>query len=438
MAEEPIIDLDESRDLPDEPVRSRDGATGRLRLIGFAALAMACVIAFGGGARPPAPALTHLGVIKWPAGALRDGRSPVLAAGLVMAEIGGDVLAYRPDGRPAWRSRPSTDISEGVRSSAIYAWEDSILLVHATLRVDTGGARAAAMLGIALDPATGRERWRTNGIPERVGDLLMVTGDRLDGPRSRAIYRRLPDGLLWTVPPARTVVADAATDALLALTDDGVFTEYQLSTGTPRRTAQLRLPHLAPVEDELSMELFRDRLILRALKISGPELAIQTLSYDRATLRPVEPSPLDRFLSVQECGSVLCASTFERTYILDSDSLAELWRTEPGEFPSWTGGGLILRSGSVRLLDERTGRDRMDIGGWTAVFDSSRSPRYRLEMPTLVTQPADKRTYVARLTGTSILVVGVIAEQLRDCQLHEGFLACSTDHDRTGIWHLRG
>jgi len=224
---------------------------------------------------------------------------------------------------------------------------------------------------------------------------------------------------------------------LLALTDDGLFTEYQLSTGTPRRTAQLRLPHLAPAEDELSIGLFRDRLILRAVKVSGPELAIQALSYDRATLRPADPSPLDQFIGVDECGPVLCASTFEKTFILDRDSLAELWRTEPGEFPAWTAGGLLLLSDSVRLLDERTGQVRMDTNGWTAVADFHRSSRYQEAMPTLVTQQAGQRTYVARLTPRAIRVLGAISQRLLDCQVHEGLLACRTADNSTGMWRLR-
>jgi len=283
MADERIIDLGYP-DLLGEPERPRRSDVGRVRLIGLAALTLTFVAALGGAARPPAAALTHVGLITWPRGALAEGWLPMLAAGLLMTEVEGEVFAYHPDGRLAWRSRPITDPNGDPAFYNLIVWEGSILLVHGSLRMVGQGARASAIVSVALDPATGRERWRMEGTLQRVGDLVMVTGDPWDGPRGRRIYRFLPDGLLWTVPPARMIVADTETDALMTLTDEGLFTEYQLSTGTPRRSAQLRLPHVGPGEESLSLQQFRDRLIVRVSRFSPAIPLTETLSYDRATL----------------------------------------------------------------------------------------------------------------------------------------------------------
>jgi len=305
MTEERIIDLDYS-DLPDQPERLRRGVVGRLRLIGLAVLALLCLAAFGGAARPPAPAFTYAGLITWPKGALENGRLLTLASGLAMVDLEGEVFAYDPDGRLAWRSRPFIDPAEGLTSYRIDTWEGNVLLVRSVLLVVAGNTRPSGTVSVALDPASGRERWRVKGTPTRVGNLVMVTEDQRDGSRSTRIYQSLPDGLLWTVPPAPIVATDPGTDALMTLTDEGLFTEYQLSTGTPRRSAHLRLPHLIPAEHELTMRLFRDRLILRVADFSRPERAVQTLSYDRATLQPATLSPGDQLPLVNGCGPVQC------------------------------------------------------------------------------------------------------------------------------------
>lgn len=432
MAEGRIIDLGFA-ELPDEPEWPRRIAAARLRPIGLAALVLICVAALSGAVRPQA-ALTHLGVITWPASALPDGQPPTIAAGLAMAQVDGEVLAYHPDGRLAWRSRPIAKPLDNLAAYSFYPFEDSILLVLVTLSIGSGLERPRAVVSVALDPATGKERWRVDGVPARVGDLFIVSSS-WDGSAGRAVYRRLPDGLLWTVPQARTAVFEAATDTLMTLTDEGLFTEYELSTGKPRRTSHLDLPHLDPAPDDLIMEIHRDRLFLRARRYSGPDPVTLTQTYERTSLRPAPPSPMDRYQWVYECGPVLCASTYDRTYILDKDSLAELWRTEVGEFSAvWTEDGMMIEWPSVRLLDERTGQVRLDAYGWLPARSRYWPPPDR--MPSLMIQPIGERTYVGRLTPRAVQVIGVIPQRLLECQADEGLLACRMDNEHTTMWRL--
>jgi hypothetical protein len=432
VEQERIIELDGS-DLLDEPEGLPPSRIRSVRRIGFAALALVCLAAFGGAARPPAPTLSPLGSITWPSGLSPSRQPPMLASGLVMAELGDQVLAYHPDGRLAWRA-PLKIGPALVRSSSIAIFDDGIVLTRGALRLEAQIAQSQGVVSVGLDPATGRERWRIEGTPYRVGDFVLVTENGEVGPTRWRIYRRLPDDLLWTVPPARAIETDLATDSLMTLTDEGLFTEYQLSTGKPRRSAKLTVPRLDPAADTLTIQVTHDRLTFRAMRFIAAETSTQTLSYDRASLQPSAAQPLDRFTQVVECGPVICGLTYERTYILDRDSLAELWHTQRGEYLVWTGTGLLRTSDPARLLDERTGQVRLEADGWTTVFDflwTSARP-----MPVHLIQQVGQRTFVARLTPQGIRVLGSIPQPVRDCQVHDGLLACTTQGSRTGVWRL--
>lgn len=429
MEQEQIIDLDVGRD----PADRADGLS--LRWIPTVLLVPVCLALFTGAVRTPAPALSQVGVIPSFSGALPDDSPPTLAAGLVVAEVQGEVFAHYPDGRPAWRTRPLPDPAGQTAIYQIGEWEDSILLTRITIGVVEDSPRQTDLVSAGLDPATGRVRWQVAGSPKRAGGLVVVTSEPWAGLTSPRVYRSLPDHLLWTAPTVRAVALEAATDTMLTLTDQGHFTEYELSTGTPRRTARLRLPHLASNE-ELTMRLFPDRLTLGATSSSRAGPASQPLSYDRATLQQAAPSPLDRYTGLAECGPVLCASSSESTHILDRGSLAELWRARTTDNPTWTESGLLLHAAEPRLVDARTGEVRVDASGWTPVSNLRRSSSAREVMPALMTLRIGRRTYVARLTPRSIQVLGTIPQGLNGC-FHRGtLLACRAFSGRTEVWRL--
>ena len=432
MADETIIDLGYAEPL-DPTERALGTTVERGRLIGVGLLVLVCLIALGGAALPPAPSFTQVGLITWTGGPLRDDYLPSPIAGLVLTAIDGEVLAYHHDGSPAWRSQPALPPTEEQAFYNLAEWDGSILLMRITLRrIADGVPSSASIESVALEPATGRERWRLQGAPRRIGDLVMVSGDPWEHGQSARIYRSLPGDLIWSVPPTRVNAVDPATDTLATLTDEGLFTEYQLSTGAVRRSARLRLPHVASAgQEELTMRLFPDRVSLRANQYS-PEQIEQVISYDRATLQPALLSLVDQVLGLQECGPVLCASTFERVYILDKDSLTELWRARPDDFPTWTNGGLLLQSNEPRLVDERTGRTLVDISGWEIVY--TRPGFYEKPTFALLIRRVAQRTYVARLKPQAIDVLGAIPQGLRECQADDDVLLCKTDDGKTALW----
>jgi hypothetical protein len=431
MAEERIIDLGYADPLG-EPERSRPTVVGRLSRVGLGLLLLACLATFGGSAVPPASAFTRVGVIRSD-GDVPDNGTPTPVAGLVVTTTMADeVVAYHPDGRLAWRT---TSVWEPTEERDLYEtieWDGDILQTRTGGRMVARDVRAVDVESVALDPATGRELWRMRGVPRRAGELILVSEEPFDSTKGMRVYRSLPDGLLWTAPPIRMTGVDPATDTLLTLTEQGHFTEYQLSTGKVRRSAELRLPHVSSQLEELSMLLWRDRLILRASAPLMTQPLERAMSYDRATLRPLAQSPLDQVRRVQECGPVLCASSFERTYILDNDTLAQLWYTTPS-FISWIPSGLLLWSDRGRLVDERTGRSRVDASGWEPVL-YRRGSTTEMSMSALLTRRVGKRTYVARLTPEAIQVLGIVPQRLSDCRHYHELLWCQTDDDQIEVW----
>jgi hypothetical protein len=432
-----IIDLGYAEPL-EEPERPLDTAIGHLRLIGIGLLALVCLVTFGGASRPPLPAFTQVGLIPWNYGSLPDDRLPTVAGGLVLSSVGDEVIAYHVDGRLAWHSRLTLDPSGDPGFYDVGEWDGGPLLTRITLPRLSSRPQPARLESVALDPVTGKERWRVEGSPRRIGDLVMVSGDPWTSVRGVRVYRSLPDDLLWAAEPARMTAVEAATDTLMTITDTGLLTDYQLSTGSVRRSVQLTLPHAAPdpADEELSMRLFGDRLILRAMGHLGPQPDEKVLSYDRATLRQIASVPLDGLLGVEECGPVICANNFEQMYFLDKDTLTELWHTQIGDFPTWTTAGMLVQFGGLRLVDERTGQTRVDVSGWTIAYNRGRQSGQ--PVPALMTRRVGTRTYVARATTQTLEVLGVIPQGLNECQSHLDLLLCRTDSSGTAVWRLAG
>lgn len=437
MAEERLIDLgygDVDGDWLEEPERRPRNPVGQSRLIGVATLVLVCLIVIGGAALPPPAMLTHVGLVKW-LDMPRDDRMPSIAAGLVTMPIDGEVLAYHPDGRPAWKSRPVFSPTAEPSFFDVFELDGYVALARVTLRriTSNSGPRSVGTETVALDPATGQERWRLPGAPTRVGDLVMMMSEASGEARSVRIYRSLPDGLIWTSPEARMTTADPAQDALFTLTDQGLLTEYALSTGTVRRTAALKLPHVNVLE-QLNLRVFRDRMVVQAIDYNTQIPVERSLSYDRATLQPVAQTPMDRLLGMEECGPVLCGYGDERPYILDRDTLEVLWRAPPNGFIIWTASGLLHSGGSLRLVDERTGQTRVDATGWEPVYYRRRSSRD--VAPAVVIRRFNDRAYIGHLTPRGIRVLGSVQRELRECQSYQDLMVCRAANGGAEVWRL--
>lgn len=434
MPEEPIIDLGYA-EVPDEPDRPLRATVGHLRPIGAVALVLVCLLFVGGAAQPPPALLARLGVVDWSDGRVVDDRMPNLVAGRLVMPAGDEVLAYHPDGRLAWRSRPDFDYGSDPGFFDIFELAGAVAVVRLSLRsFSSGTSRASALETLGLDPATGRELWRLEGAARRIGDFFVSYGEASDGEQRARVYRSLPDELLWSTPAARIMAADPATDALMTVTGDGIFTEHALSTGAVRKTGRMQMPQVASAEGTVGLRVLRDRLIVYSLQYGMNEPTVQAQGYDRATLQPLAQAPVDLFVGTDECGPVLCGFSYKEVSIVDRDTHAVLWRAATGESLVWSTSGLLAGDSKLRLVDPRTGRTLVDASGWEAVYHLRRSPGQ--QAPAVVIRRLDDRTYVGHLTPQGIRVLGSVPRLLRDCQSYQDLMVCAAPRDGAEVWRL--
>lgn len=436
MATERIIELDLEPGSPSGP--PPPGRPGALRLTGFALVVALCAATLGAAAGPPVPLFTHLGFVMPPTPASLAERPSdrTLVGGLLLVQQGFDLIAFAPTGERLW----ATHFDGGFTSLNYRMWQGNLLVMMDSLihYAGEGYAGRATIDTVALDPATGAQRWRVDGAVRQAGDVVVVD----DGVHAKRVYRTLPSDLLWTVPPSLASTVDAKGGAIFAITEEGVLTEYELRTGVVRASAQVEVPHVTgppgvgPRNELISIEVIGDLVLLRAERIIVFEEGLpQMRAYDRATLRPATNASYDYVLMVN-CGPVVCAMRDERMSILDPDDLRELWRAPFGQFPYWNGSMLIV-SGQfaesyVRVLDPRTGRILITLDEWRPVEQWDLSPeRTWLTRPT-----ASGVTSVGMLESTGLRVIGTLPMRLADCQTDGRLLACIAPDGRIEVWRM--
>jgi hypothetical protein len=421
MSGDRIIELDDRWDHLDdgpEPVRRRFAL--RARPVLAVVLALLCLATLVASRRPPLPPLSLISFLTMP----REGGiepSPgemTLAAGLLLVQTGGRLVAFEPDGSVRWRA--TMGANDGY--SGYWLWQGHLLVERNT---------ADDVTTIALDPATGAERWRLPGFPQPVGDLFVVD----NGRDRKQIYQSLPLGLLWTVPESRSSTVDEKAGSLWAITTGGVLTEYDLRTGTVRRSATVKVPQVEGAGDEFYLLPFDTRIMLRAQRYGTNGLPVfETLSYDRETLQPAS-TPLAQFDYLGDCGPVWCAYIGERVSIVDRVSLAQLWQAPEGEFPYWVGTGMIITpTQRARMVDPLTGRLLVDLEGWNPAGTRVATGTPQLSWMTKFVGP--KRTLVGRLTSNQLQVVGSLPHQVVECQADGDLLACVIADGRIGVWRI--
>jgi hypothetical protein len=442
LSESRIIELDAEWDLLESPEPQRTRAMTRMRGLAAAVIVALCLGTLGAGAKAPVPPLTLLGLVKRPnSGAPLQTTDMRLAGGMLLAQTGGALVAIDPTGRQRWRAR----FDMGRDSYLNYwMWQGNLIVERMEL-VGYGDGEYAGLsttTSIALDPVTGAERWRAEGSLQAAGDVIIVD----DGAHPRRVYRSLPSDLLWTMPATLAWEVNVARNAVYAVTPDGTFAEYDLHTGALRASGKVDVPVVAdgktsPVgryPDALSLQVFEDRLVLRAQRFGefGPMPAV-TLVYDRMTLQPI-PSARDQFEAVLECGPVLCAMSGEQMSILDKEEFVELWRPQPGEYPYWVGSHLMISGHSSvdasKVVDPRTGRVLLQLDGWVPIGLHDRptdaSPLW------LTRSVAPNYTRVAVLQGSAPRVVGSVPFELTNCELEGDLLACGVADGRVGVWRV--
>jgi hypothetical protein len=427
------LDVDPSEDPLAGPPPRRAGA---LRLIGFAIVVALCAATVGAAGRPPVPVFTYLGFVERPTPSSLGVSPPDWAVvdGMVLVQQGFELIAFASTGQRLWAVR----FEDGFMTLNYRMWQGNLLVMLNSLihYAGEGYASRSTIDTVALDPATGAQRWRVDGAVRQVGEVVVVD----DGVNAKRVYRSLPSDPLWTVPSSLASTVDAKGAAIFAVTAEGVLTEYDLRTGAVRASRTVEVPHVTdspaagPRNEVISIEVFGDRVLLRAERLIVFEEGLpQMRVYDRATLSPATTKS-NGFDLMVNCGPVVCAVRGEQLSILDPDDLRELWLPPRGQFPYWNGSMLIVKGqlaeSFVRVLDPRTGRILMTLDEWKPVEQRDFSAS-----ETWLTRPTPfGTTSVGVLESTGLRVIGTLPMRVAGCQADGRLLACVVPGGRIGVW----
>ncbi|OZV79241.1 hypothetical protein CA850_17680 [Micromonospora echinospora] len=361
-----LIDLGEVRDDPEPAVRPRPGVPRPWRV----ALVLGLVLATLAGAAP-AP-----------------GRVSVTVPGRAGAEafLAGDqlvVVGPRSGGVPGGRELTVYDLPDDGRAapSTLRArWRRTVpdapriwpmaAAAGVLLVTSNDGGRESA-LTVALETATGRERWRQPGSPMLTegGRVLLTVRSGEDGqsvrvvdPATGSVFWSVPgrptwtdhrfaergiDRLVWILPSGRIEVRDADTGRLLA--------------GAP---VDLGAPDVG-VGGQVTGDL------LLAVRIDPPTLTAYGL--DRLDRRWTVDLPSVAY--VTSCGTALLCSWEQAGGVraLDRATGRTVWH-DPRWLAGFPVGDRLVATTSVSpvreevvLLDLATGRELANLGSWNGL-----------------------------------------------------------------------
>ncbi|MEU4641382.1 PQQ-binding-like beta-propeller repeat protein [Micromonospora sp. NPDC023814] len=425
-----LIDLGELRDEPDGETRLPRPplAVGRpLRIT----LVLALLVATLAGAAPAPERFSFVVPARLGSEAFLDG-GWLYVVERAEDEPGGtvDVRAYAlpartpADGRapaPLWRAR--------VPAAGRFWQVQSVpgVVLFSVTREQTLGET------VALDPATGRERWRQPGHPwpDLAGTLLVQTADSVrsvDPVSGRALWsvRTPPEG-------AHFGVRDGLIARIVLLMADGRAEVRDPRSGDLLHAADLR-PDRQPA---FGQTVVTDDLLL----VVQPQAGVVT-AYGLDGLRPRWETRVPLVEHVIDCGELLCAAgQTGELRALDPATGAVRWTAEGrmGVLSGREGRLLALAPGSTgerfSVLDAATGRQVADLGTWQL-------------MPW---QDADRLLAVRPAAFGGGLVVGeldVVAGRSRvvdvlrdasgDCRGGTGTVLCRLRTGEYGVWRFRG
>ncbi|MEV6595412.1 PQQ-binding-like beta-propeller repeat protein [Actinoplanes sp. NPDC051346] len=420
-----VIDLGLARGEPDE----YDTPVGRTVPRWFAPLLIAVIVLLGSAASaaPPPPALSPVLSLRFgPADPftltdtgdllaqslgrlaaydLGDGRMRWQArseAPSYRLRIGGGLVLLRPYSGGAYSDRGTTAVSlaDGSarwrRSGSIVtvAGSDTLLAVS-TVRSYGPGRRVQGPVE-AVDPATGRTRWRVD-VPS-TAVLLGVPGS--------------------TGQPAR----------MLLLHDSRVAAVHDLATGAVLAHAELPAADYGPENPVVSGGF----LLLRHPATTGSAVS----AYD-LTLRQRWTRPAGFAFGVTACGRLACLVGPDGVRAVEVSDGVEAW-FRPGWRSVEQHGGLIIAYGTtagdadpVGIIDPATARVLTDLHGWRPVPGTGGD-----HLLVARTTGGDGRTMVAiaapgdaRPRPLSDLPAGT-----GDCQVGSGRLVCRTTSGELMIW----
>ncbi|MFG3696651.1 PQQ-binding-like beta-propeller repeat protein [Micromonospora sp. NPDC047620] len=426
-----LIDLGELRDEPDgeTPLPRPPRAVGRpLR----AALVLALLVATLAGAAPAPERFSFVVPARLGSEAFLDG-DRLYVVERAEDEPGGtvDVRAY---------TLPARTPADGRAPAPL--WRARLLAPGRFWQVQTGpGVVLLSIAGdqsvgqtIALDPATGRERWRQAGYhwADVAGTLLMQDAGALrsvDPASGRA---------LWSVPtPPEGVhfgLRDGLVERIVLVSSDGRAEVRDPRSGGLLYAAELRLDG----QPAIGRVMTTDDLLL----VLWPRNGVVT-AYGLDGLRPRWEARVPMVEHVTDCGEVLCAAGQTGGFhALDPATGAVRWTAEGwmGVLSGREGRLLAHAPGSTgerfSVLDAATGRQVADLGTWQLMPWHDATDRFLAVRPAasgggLVVGELDV------VAGRS-RVVDVLRDASGDCRGGTDTVLCRLRTGEYGVWRFRG
>ncbi len=419
-----VIDLGElhQADQPLAPAPPRRPAPRLPLLVAVLLVALAPLVA-----STPLPVRDAL-VIPAPLGSDRIVHGELVLVVNPPERIGGDrsVTAYQlSSGVAAWRA--PLPISGEFRG----------FVVGADLLFLTGyDARSRLGLTVALDPATGAQRWQQPGFPLRTAGAGLILENRdYDGTETLRAVDACCGALRWQegVPrqgPAYGVT-DAGVDRVVLTYPSGVVSVLDAETG-----AQLVAADLAGVAD----------LPAGAIQVAAGLLLVvdgtRVTAYGLDRLDRRWQASVPGAVTARECGGAVCLQSRAGSLrALDAASGRPLWRLD-GRNNAWELGGrlLVARIGvtgtgrpDLAVLDPATGRARVELGRWELARSS------RPDGPLIGVRPhPGGGLFVAELDtpAGAVRPLDVLPGAAGDCEVTGGHLLCRRHDGSLGRWPL--
>jgi outer membrane protein assembly factor BamB len=387
----------------------------------LAAVALLCVAAIGGSARP-APTMIRPG---WSIPFDRTSIVKVTPGTVFILSTGGgsQVTAYDlGNGAVRWSKR--LPMSRGRMTAA----ESGALMVPVGPAGDTEAT-------VALDRRTGAEMWR---LP---GDVVHATPETalLAGPDATMRQVRIADGAeIWSRPLGHAVSwtilgPEPRSVRIVIAAPDGRVQVLRLSDGALLSHGRLPTSVGVPVKEDAGV-LYVNRMETNRAVAAAYDLDTLTMRW-RFAQGASDDVPA---MAARACGIVLCFHDGVSTVGLDLDSGAARWRAGGWIDPVPVAGENRLLADSFdhawhALIDSVTGRIVAELGAGTPVWDSTGSvPTYYLR----AVAPSGRRVAVSRInlrTG-ELQVRGMVgAVGFPGCTAVGVTLVCGTADGRLAV-----
>lgn len=412
-----------SPEQPAPPPRRSD-----IRRVAVAATAVLCLLTVAGSVRPEPRGLPTLWSL--PIGGVAQFSLTADAVLVLDQRDGSGLRAYAAaDGALRWTralDRPIGWLSGEVPGVVL-------LPVMSGAMADGGGDPPEVVETLALDAATGAERWRGRGEASiGTADAVVLVDSDPQGTRTDSLRAvRTADGAeMWALPAGAGVVSWTVTgpprrpDRLVTATGEGRLQVRRFTDGEV--LGESVIPGLTTSDEQGFSHLFSTGPDLYVIRMDRDQQTVT--AYDPATLRPrwERTGPLS--IGAFDCGALLCVGTAENEVdALDPATGAVRWHSAGWDYARAVGDGtLIVEShdnGRHALVDEATGRMLADFGPGTAALDTESRQMLSLGLTTSATAPLMK---VQELDASGNVVLrGAVPLAAHGCQLAAGRLACN-------------